>query len=119
MTRSTPTAASAAQSHQLVDQLIEQIATRLQAGELIDLNDYIRRYPEHTDRLERVLPAMLALAEFGKSADSQQPYGREHDRTNLGGMLGDFRIVREIGRGGMGIVYEAEQASLHRRVALK
>ncbi len=35
------------------------------------------------------------------------------------GLLGDFRLVREIGRGGMGIVYEAEQVSLNRRVAVK
>ncbi|HTU24734.1 MAG TPA: serine/threonine-protein kinase [Pirellulales bacterium] len=44
--------------------------------------------------------------------------GAETDGAKLG-MLGEFRLIRELGRGGMAIVYEAEQVSLGRRVALK
>jgi serine/threonine protein kinase/tetratricopeptide (TPR) repeat protein len=104
----------------VLDDLLAEISEKLHAGEPVDLEAYARRFPGHAERMRQLLPAIHALADLGLSAVHEtsgraaRPAGQP-----VSGILGDYRILREIGRGGMGVVYEAEQISLHRRVALK
>ena len=104
-----------------LDRLIEELTRRIQAGGSVDMEAIAREHPGHAEAIGRLLPALELLADLGQSASAQA--GRAEvavpDPTAGLGELGDYRLVREIGRGGMGIVYEAEQISLRRRVALK
>lgn len=115
----------------LFPEILDQAAEKLKAGQPLELEDLLREHPEFAERLRQVWPTLQMLAALGNSQlgrSSSSPISLELDRPapsteeTRGAAeptLGDFRIVREIGRGGMGVVYEAEQLSLGRRVALK
>src|SRR5262245_14295975 len=96
--------------------LLEQMADELKATGAVDLATWQARYPDLASEIQRLAPTLEALVDFSSSdgADSAVDDDSFPDK-----LLGDFRIIRELGRGGMGIVYEAEQRSLNRRVALK
>jgi serine/threonine protein kinase/Flp pilus assembly protein TadD len=102
--------------------LLEQVTARLQAGEPVDADELAAAHPEHAERLRQLLPSLRLLADASRHglnglSPSAALTGLTDDLS--GEPLGDFRLLREVGRGGMGVVYEAEQLSLRRRVALK
>src|SRR5262245_17093916 len=101
----------------LLADLIEEITDKLRAGVAVDVDAYVARHPERAAQIRELLPALQVLAAAGSTPASGEPATGEP--SLLPGVLGDFCIVREVGRGGMGVVYEAEQLSLNRRVALK
>lgn len=106
------------ETYATVDVLASDFIARYRNGDRPTVDEYAHRHPNLSDAIRRIFPLMLSVEKVkidqqAESDGSATLAGRRFER------LGDFRLVREIGRGGMGIVYEAEQESLGRTVAIK
>ena len=104
-----------------VAEAMEIYMAEVEAGHNPDRREFLARFPEIADSLEiqlKGLDFLNGIAPQAQTAGAGEG-NDEQDLISSRGSLGDFRLIRQIGRGGMGVVYEAEQLSLGRRVAVK
>ncbi|HVC96795.1 MAG TPA: protein kinase, partial [Pirellulales bacterium] len=106
----------------LLAQILDDYLAARAAGSEPDVKTLAAQYPELADDLHTCLASLrfmsaaaqdVSVVISGGAADDPPPA----DQPVL--TLGDFQIVREVGLGGMGVVYEAVHLTLSRRVALK
>ncbi len=109
-----------------VEILAEEFADRLRSDQQPSIEEYVSRYPEHAEMIMAIFPpiAMMEQAREVHASSSRlssrtSSSNLPSNKTQIPDRLGDFQLLREIGRGGMGVVFEAVQQSLKRHVALK
>jgi eukaryotic-like serine/threonine-protein kinase len=102
---------------------VAEVVDRISVGESLDLDALAIDHPDGVARVRRVVPVMAIMSRLRAPSDAGAGHwpgdGPRTTSVEPGSDLGDFRTIRLIGRGGMGVVYEAVQISLNRRVALK
>ena len=103
-----------------LDSLAESFLTRLRRGERPALAEYAARRPELATQILELFPALVEMEGLKKAAEaSVWPMLRSGLHVEVLDRLGDYKVKRLIGTGGMGVVYEAERESLQAQVALK
>jgi WD40 repeat protein/serine/threonine protein kinase/tetratricopeptide (TPR) repeat protein len=103
----------------LLGELAEQFSARVRQGQLPNIEEYAGAHPVLVARIRELFPTLMLLEGMAGAAAPPSETPRNPADLAAGQTFGAYRIEREIGRGGMGVVYEAVHLALDKRVALK
>jgi WD40 repeat protein/serine/threonine protein kinase/tetratricopeptide (TPR) repeat protein len=103
----------------LLGELAEQFSARVRQGQLPNIEEYACAHPVLAARIRELFPTLMLLEGMAGGAAPPSDTPRNPAELAAGQTFGAYRIEREIGRGGMGVVYEAVHLALDKRVALK
>src|SRR5262245_25625315 len=82
----------------------DEISACLKAGREPDVEALATKHPELANQIRELVPALVTLDQLGHGDVSSRAL-IAHGESPALGQIGDYRIIREIGRGGMGVVY--------------
>jgi serine/threonine protein kinase len=101
-----------------IEVLASEYADKARQGQNPSIDSYVERYPDMEAEIRDLFPMVAALEQWKSDRENEVLRAQLPDQFKLK-QLGDCRIVREIGRGGMGVVFEAIEGSIERSVAVK
>ncbi|MDO5567016.1 MAG: protein kinase, partial [Planctomycetia bacterium] len=103
-------------NHTNLEDIIELFLDRFRAGDVPTVDEFIKQYPQHASDLAELIPLLLEM----ERASEKRMAKVIPVNTTMPEMPGsDYRLLKKIGQGGMGLVFEAIQMSLNRKVAVK
>lgn len=102
----------------LLEKIVADYTRRIRSGKAPNISAYQDKYPELALEIEDLLASVAMIEGLKLEASESNNDSNDADLSQLR-QLGDYLLIREVGRGGMGIVFEAVHQSLGRRVAVK
>jgi serine/threonine protein kinase len=103
-----------------LEALAEEFAERKRQGDSVSIDDYVRQHPELADDIRELFPVVAMLDSVGAKPIRQSlPVKDDFAEIGPGTRIGDYQLIRSIGQGGMGVVYQAQHIVLGSAVAIK